>query len=91
MIAAIALCAASLVAGVVAGAAIVTYRLQSRLCPDLHAHELSNDDRAHIEAEFAAHTSAANRAISEFADALAGTDRELRDRLRRFETGGHHS
>ncbi|GAC50992.1 hypothetical protein [Gordonia aichiensis] len=91
MITDIALCAASLVTGVVAGVAIATYRLRARLCPDLHAHELSDDDRAHIEAEFAAHTSAANRAISEFADALAGTDRDLRNRLRRFETGGYHS
>lgn len=78
--------AASWLVGVAVGASGVALRLRSRRCPDPPAHVLTDADREQVEREFAGHVAAARRAVSEFADAIAGDDRILRARLRRFET-----
>lgn len=49
---------------------------------------LSDPDRERVAQDFAVHVSAVDRKVSEFADALAGGDAALRNRLRRFERGG---
>lgn len=86
MTAALFVGAASWLLGVALGASAVLVRLRSRRCPDPAAHVLTDADREQGEREFAGHVAASHRAVSEFADALAGDDRILRARLRRFET-----
>ncbi|WP_454163013.1 hypothetical protein [Gordonia iterans] len=83
-----------LVAGVLGGgvgsvviALIDAKRLFRVTCPDPDAHELTEDDREAVASEFAAHASAVQRQVSEYADVLAGGDVGLRERLRRFEGG----
>ncbi|MBZ5736073.1 hypothetical protein K8Z61_16380 [Nocardioides sp. TRM66260-LWL] len=83
--------------GVVLGAlarglvAVVTCRRQGQQASvielDLDEETLQEIDREAVAADFAAHASAVRRQVSEYADVLAGDDPELRERLRRFETG----
>lgn len=46
----------------------------------------SEADRRVIAEEFAVHNQAVHKAVSDYADELAGDDQELRARLRRFES-----
>lgn len=55
---------------------------------DAVALTLSDPDRERVARDFAIHVTAVDRKVSEFADALAGGDAALRNRLRRFERGG---
>ncbi len=79
------------IAGLIVGGAVAsilaTLAGRRRRCPDLTAHRLTDQDREAVTAEFAAHVSAVHRGVSEYADALAGDDPALRDRLRVFERG----
>ncbi|MEY1676107.1 hypothetical protein AB4Z55_18220 [Gordonia sp. ABKF26] len=86
MTAALLVGTSSWLVGVAVGASAVFLHLRGRRCPDPAAHVLTDADREQVEREFASHVAAAHRAVSEFADALAGDDRILRARLRRFET-----
>lgn len=67
---------------------LVTVRWTRRhTCPDPEAHELTENDREAVAADFAAHASAVRRQVSEYAEVLAGGDIALRERLRRIEGG----
>lgn len=78
-------------AGVVVGAAlscaVAVARLRQQRSVDLDRDSLSPEDRDALEAAFAAHASAVREQVSEYADALASGDVDLRERLRRFERG----
>ncbi|GAB6987871.1 hypothetical protein [Nocardioides pyridinolyticus] len=76
------------ISGGLLAAMLAIVSLRGRACVDPAAHELTNEDREAVAAEFAAHTTAVRRGVSEYADALAGSDTELRERLRLFEGGG---
>jgi len=78
--------AATWLLGVAVGASGVIMIFRSRRCHDPASHVMTDADREQVEREFAGHVAASHRAVSEFADALAGDDRILRARLRRFET-----
>ena len=54
---------------------------------ELDEETLQEIDREAVAADFAVHASAVRRQVSEYADALAGGDVALRERLRRFEGG----
>lgn len=55
---------------------------------DTTALTISDPDRERVAQDFAVHVSAVDRKVSEFADAIAGDDTALRNRLRRFERSG---
>jgi hypothetical protein len=76
--------ASSVVGALLTGGA-VWLRLRGRLCPDVAAHQLTDDDRAALAAEFSAHASAVRQQLAAYADALADGDPTLRDRLRHHE------
>lgn len=80
-------CATALVLGGAAGAAAMRQVLRHRLCPDVGAHELNDDDCAEITKHFRQHARAVREQVSSFADALAEGDQQLRERLRLFESG----
>lgn len=75
-------------AGTLAGGIGVYLLCRTRLCPEPEAHQLTEADHEAITSEFAAHTTALQRQVSEYADVLADGDPLLRDRLRLFESGG---
>ena len=82
------------VLGVLAGGGIVAGVMRRGQEPrtsviDLEMAEetLQEIDREAVAADFAVHASAVRRQVSEYADALAGGDVALRERLRRFEGG----
>lgn len=79
--------ATALVLGGVAGAAVTHQALRARLCPEVDAHELNDDDRAEITEHFRQHARAVREQVSSFADTLADGDQQLRERLRLFESG----
>lgn len=87
--------AASYAGGVFSGLATSVTLLRRRVrrlgCPDPDAHVLSASDHDQLASEFAQHAQAVARQVSEFADALAGDDLVLRERLRRFESIGGRS
>lgn len=71
-----------------AGGAVATYLvLRDRLCPDVDAPELTDEDRSEITEQFKQHTKAVREQVSGYADLLAGGDPQLRERLRLFEAG----
>lgn len=71
-----------------AGGAVAMYLvLRDRLCPDVDAHELTDEDRSEITEQFKQHTRAVREQVSGYADLLAGGDPQLRERLRLFEAG----
>jgi hypothetical protein len=73
-------------------AGTTVYRhMRKRICPEQRDYELTKADRSGIADEFAVHVSAVQQKVSEFADALADGDLQLRDRLRFFENGGDQS
>ena len=78
---------AALAVGAGGGAAAAYARLRSRLCADVDAHDLTDDDRSEITESFREHTRAVREQVSGYADLLAGGDAQLRDRLRLFEAG----
>lgn len=71
----------------VGGAAATYLVLRDRICPDIDAHALSDDDRSEITDQFKEHARAFREQVSSFADTLAGGDQQLRERLRLFESG----
>lgn len=80
----------SFVAGLALGAGLsavgmVVGMRRHRVDPD--ARPLTDTDREAVATEFATHAEAVRRQVSEYADALAGDDAVLRERLRRFEDG----
>lgn len=48
---------------------------------------VSDEERDHLEVNFASHVNHMRDQVSSFADQLAGDDVLLRERLRRFERG----
>lgn len=73
-----------------AGGAVATYLvLRGRICPDVDAHELTDEDRSEITEQFKEHTKSVREQVSGYADRLAGGDPQLRERLRLFEAGDH--
>jgi hypothetical protein len=74
------------VGSVVTLAGVLTW-VKARRCPDPEAHELTDDDREAMAADFALHTSAVRQQVSDYADLLADGDVQLRERLRYFEGG----
>lgn len=78
---------ATLALGGAGGAAAVYLVLGERICHDVDAHKLSDDDRGEITEQFKEHTRAVREQVSSFADTLAGGDPQLRERLRLFESG----
>ena len=54
---------------------------------EMDEETLQEIDREAVAADFAVHASAVRRQVSEYADALAGGDQALRERLQRFEGG----
>lgn len=78
---------ATLAVSAIAGAAATYLMLRDRICSDVVAHELSDDDRSEITEQFKEHTRAVREQVSKFADTLAGDDAQLRERLRLFEAG----
>ncbi len=87
----IGVCAAGLVGGVVGSVTTVLFTLwlsHRATRPDTDGHVLLGDaDREAVAAKFAVHASAVRRQVAEYADALAGDDSRLRERLRLFEGG----
>lgn len=69
------------------GAAATYMVLRERLCTDIDAHELNDDDRSEIAGQFKEHARAVREQVSSFADTLAGGDAQLREQLRLFESG----
>ncbi|OUZ08152.1 hypothetical protein BHE97_14560 [Aeromicrobium sp. PE09-221] len=78
---------AALAVGTAGGAAAMYLVLRERLCGDVDAHELTDEDRSEITEQFKEHTRAVREQVSSFADTLAGGDPQLRERLRLFESG----
>lgn len=82
------------VLGVLAGGGLVAVVMRCGREPqasvidlDMAEETLQEIDREAVAADFAVHASAVRRQVSEYADALAGGDVALRERLRRFEGG----
>lgn len=73
--------------GSVVTLAVVLTWVKARRWPGPEAHELTDDDREAVAAEFGLHASAVQRQVSDYADLLAGGDVQLRERLRYFEGG----
>ena len=78
---------ATLAVGAAGGAAAAYLVLRGRICSDVDAHVLGEDDRAEIAEQFKEHARAVREQISGYADLLAGGDPQLRERLRLFEAG----
>ena len=78
--------------GFVAGAGIsggLVYAWMRRRREDIRVIDsLTDADRDEVARDFAVHVHSVQRKVSEFADALADGDEDLRDRLRHFERGG---
>lgn len=55
--------------------------------PEAGEEVLAEADRQRIAGEFETHTAAVRQQVSEYADALADGDVDLRERLRRIEAG----
>jgi hypothetical protein len=78
-------CGLAIGAGV--GAIVTMLVAKLRRIDSAEVEEVSEEDRDHIEANFAAHLEHMRGQVSDFADALAGDDPLLRERLRMFEGG----
>ena len=74
--------------GVAVGGAGVYLRTGNEVDAVQVADSLTDADRDQVARDFAVHVHAAQRKVSEFADALADGDDDLRDRLRHFEKDG---
>lgn len=74
-----------LVVGGAAAGTFTTLSARRSQCPDPASHQLTDQDREAVAAEFAAHVEATRRNVSEYADALAGEDSALRQLMTAIE------